>query len=340
MKIVEHYPSFHWGLRIEVEHRGDSLLVSAYRPYWETASANHSSWDLVAQYRNAPRDWANGRTGKNAPHIKLANADTDEDLIAFVKQFGPIVARSVREEFDESPLDLEREPNPPRIIAEQGLGELRNESILYRNALMLLAELDKGKKAEIALIRAYVSKVAETSLCWPRQWQREAHLREAKSDPEPNWRFDEAAVRVIETFKFYAFREPPSDPLRAALSVADPLRAGHGILCELVNAFQPWVYRWGNVTTEGPHLDLRYGIRPLLYHILREEYLNRGGIAVCANGQCRDLFNIERAGQRFCSETCSQHQRQREYWAKRGRKLRKKRLNQQRTANRAAGKGR
>jgi hypothetical protein len=62
----------------------------------------------------------------------------------------------------------------------------------------------------------------------------------------------------------------------------------------------------------------------LLYSILRQELLYPRDIAACANTQCREFFEIERAGQRFCCDACSLHQRQREYWQNRGRKLRGK----------------
>jgi hypothetical protein len=47
---------------------------------------------------------------------------------------------------------------------------------------------------------------------------------------------------------------------------------------------------------------------------------------VCADTQCREFFEVERAGQRFCNEICSRHQRQREYSRARGNALRKERL--------------
>ena len=106
----------------------------------------------------------------------------------------------------------------------------------------------------------------------------------------------------------------------------DPSGAGHHGICERVNSFPAQVYTWGNIPTEGPHWDLAGGVRPVLYYILRREYLSATGIGVCRNTQCRELFEIERAGQEFCGDVCSRHQRQREYWTKRGRKLRKHRL--------------
>jgi hypothetical protein len=105
-----------------------------------------------------------------------------------------------------------------------------------------------------------------------------------------------------------------------------PIDAGHYSICELVNAFSSLVYPWGKTPIEAPHWDLTCGIRPVLYYILRREYLLKArSIGICRNTDCRQLFEIERFGQEFCSEECSRLLRQREYWKKRGKTLRKRR---------------
>ena len=67
------------------------------------------------------------------------------------------------------------------------------------------------------------------------------------------------------------------------------------------------------------------GVLPALYFMLRRDYLNDYGLQICAFTECRKFFAVERYGQRFCSAECSQLQRQREYWERRGKKLRRKR---------------
>jgi hypothetical protein len=298
----------------------------------------HLASDLLADYRQAPKTgWSGGRTGKNSPHIWFANADTDNKLIAFVKRFGPVVVRSLREPVDESPLDIEKDPESAKIVAEKDMAELRKERTLYRWALTLLGELRREKMADVAVVRECITRIADGSRDWQAQRIREESLRMARAEWKPNWNFGEEAVRAIETSKFSALCEPPQGSLRAASY--DPVWEGHNIICQLVNAFEVKVYVWGKTPIEGPDWDVRYGIRPLLYYILRQQYLQqRGGIAVCANVQCRELFEIERAGQRFCLDTCSQHQRQREYWAERGKKLREKRRRQRKAADKGARK--
>src|SRR5205814_3356516 len=84
---------------------------------------------------------------------------------------------------------------------------------------------------------------------------------------------------------------------------------------------------------EAPDTDLTCGIRPVLYYILRREYLQAGGIAICRNTECRELFEIERFGQEFCGDLCSRLHRQREYWKKSGKQLRQRRIKNGKSAS-------
>jgi hypothetical protein len=95
---------------------------------------------------------------------------------------------------------------------------------------------------------------------------------------------------------------------------------GRIVICELVNAFR-------SVAFPNPHEMhgyIRFGIRPLLYNLLRRQFFNPRDLASCKNTVCRNFFSIERLGQEYCSEICSRQQRQRDYWKKKGDRLRKK----------------
>jgi hypothetical protein len=80
------------------------------------------------------------------------------------------------------------------------------------------------------------------------------------------------------------------------------------VICELLNVFRSMVFP----NASEAHASIRYGIRPLLYSILRREFLSPRDIRSCANTQCRKFFEVEREGQRFCGAECSLRQRQRE----------------------------
>ena len=96
MAFVEQ-PSYAWGTDLVVERTADCLVIRGHSPLWTDSTAELHSRDVFEGYLKAHRDWSNGRTGKNSPHVQFANAHSDEAMVAFVKEFGPVVARSVRD---------------------------------------------------------------------------------------------------------------------------------------------------------------------------------------------------------------------------------------------------
>jgi hypothetical protein len=123
------------------------------------------------------------------------------------------------------------------------------------------------------------------------------------------------------------------------LSHSGAVYCGHRVLCTLVNTFIPEVQHAGVGAYEAPAWDSRlFGMRPVLYYILRQDYLRRGGIRLCANVLCNKFFSAERGGQRFCTDDCSRKQRQREYWVLHGATLRRKRLATKRVRTRKGRK--
>jgi hypothetical protein len=178
---------------------------------------------------------------------------------------------------------------------------------LYHFALELVIELGKTEP-DTSRIQFCIKEIADKISDWPRQWRREQRLRPVC---HIHWRISLESIKRIQQLSI----APPDLFLSRIID-------GRIVICDLLNTFRPIVFP--NVVEF--HSSIRYGIRPLLYSILRREFLYSRDVAVCANSQCRDFFEIERAGQCFCSDECSRHQRQREYWKKRGKKLREKRL--------------
>lgn len=329
MTIVEHnlnrtYPLLTWGTKIDIAFDGNKLQIRGVVPILE--DEQNSALDCLYVYRQAYRRFGEKRHGKNSPHIDFANADDDRKLIKFVKRFGPICVTSLRMEEPTSQDD--QRGGAQALIAEQDLPELRREQQIYRAAVQLVSELQRGREVMPEAIRVLISTIVDEADLWPNQWWRERKIRiaEASLGAEPHWHFSENNRQNLLKYRYWADRDisTPFGP--------DPIRAGHLVVCELINAFPPLVYSWGNTPVEAPQPDLRFGVRPLLYYMVRREYLQGGGIGICGNNTCRQLFEIERSGQVFCGDDCSRHQRQREYWKVRGRKLRKeKRKKRQQT---------
>jgi hypothetical protein len=148
---------------------------------------------------------------------------------------------------------------------------------------------------------------------WSRQWEREKAQR--KHDPLWNPRGLDR-VQQVSLFEKAPFLPADLD--------------GRIVICELLNSFPSLVFP--NPTEL--HASIRYGIRPLLYSILRNEFLHPRELGACQDERCRKVFKLKRADQHFCSSLCSRQQRQRTYWKKSGKKLRAAREKQKRRSSR------
>jgi hypothetical protein len=312
--IVEQLcPGFQWaepfrnGSRFEVVQVGSELHIKGLLPLYLTES--HPA-DLIKQYESAAKYRAVGqpRTAEESAEICFANADTDERLIAFVQRFGPVVATRVGDDFERlrTKKGLTEPHFPPYLVAVQDMQELRNEHCIFRSALALIMELAESDFDNLSA-RRLIGQIAAKIRDWPRQWEREKSERRK----EPLWNLNIESRKRIDHLKS---RQPDI--------LLPPTLDGRIVICELLNSFRAIVFP----NQSELHSSIKYGIRPLLYSLLRRRFLAPRDFSTCSNTQCRNFFDIERAGQRFCCTECSIHQRQRVYWAKRGSKLRKKRL--------------
>ena len=94
-----------WAERITVERDGEQLIVRGEgRTGLATRQGMTSQNDLLWQYAQFTKPWTGkDRTGTRLPHIQFANAITDEDLVGFVRRFGPLLA-SVSSLSDRNPV--------------------------------------------------------------------------------------------------------------------------------------------------------------------------------------------------------------------------------------------
>lgn len=320
MKIVERLRmGFQWaeprqkGKDLEIEQVGSDVHISGLFPLYEVED---SPSDLIRLFEKSPKSRPIGqqKIGKESPDILFANADSDEKRIAFVRRFGPVVAKCVNYVPSVPDEELGVSQFPGKLIAHQDMQELRNEHLIYRAALRLIILL--GERAfDYESARTLLREISVHIGDWPQQWKRERSQRQS----EPTWKLSTESLRRIEQLASAGSGWP-------FLPTAD----ARMVICELLNSFRAMVFP----NRLEMHGSIKYGIRPLLYSILRRQFLAPRDFAACANTQCRDFFNLERAGQRFCSPECSQQQRQRTYWKKRGKKLRKERSNGQRNTKR------
>lgn len=318
-------PGCQWGDPIDgdnqliVERVGAELEITAAMPDY---LSEIRPCDLMRQYSEARKNRSIGtqRTGKDSPHIRFANADGDNELIDFVRKFGPVVCTTSNMLTSTASTQLLKAASDEdvRILlkARQNLEELRNEQKIYRAALSLNWELaQEGNDYDWDHAHTQIAEIMHGVEDWPRQWQRE----KLKRRKDPHW-----TVREESILRIVRLAESRRD------GILPPQVDARIVLCEILNMFPSLAFP----NPAEMHSYILFGIRPLLYSILRREFLQPHDMGVCANTHCREFFEVERHRQRFCDDTCSRQQRQREYWETNGRTLRQQRLQSQRKANR------
>ncbi len=309
------FAGYQWG---EIPHgeksfplkqSNDSIEIIAAMPRY---SSEDRSTDLIYQYELA-REARRSTKGflKAAPHIRFANADSDNDLIEFVRSFGPVVAATwinlLPHRLVEIPDREGRSYIEQPMRAEQNMVELRNEQHIYKAAMKLVLELSRrDEEYDLVEAAANISEIAHLIRSWPLQWRRERKAR----GKALLWKVRPGTIERINAMAIRNPREllPPQVDVRIVLS-------------ELLNVFPAFVFP----NPLEMHAYLHYGIRPLLYSLLRREFLHPHVTAVCANTMCRKFFEVDRTGQQHCSPICSRQQRQRDYWQQRGKIRREKR---------------
>jgi hypothetical protein len=305
---------FQWGepfsdeSSFRLKREGKMLEISGVMPRYKSEVR---PTDVMRQYELARQALKKVKgSSKDAPHIRFANVTSDNELIEFVRSFGPVVATTwtvLPEPMDEGTANDKTSQLGMAMKAEQNLVELKNEQWIYQSAIWLVNALrmpEKQYDMEEASVKIQV--IARLVRSWPLQWRRE---RKARREA-PLWKVRPKTIERIE-----AISKLPSDvilPTRVDAQI---------VLSELINVFPALVFP----NPMEMHSYLCYGIRPLLYALLRREFVNTFNMAICANPQCRKFFEVNRAIRSFCSTECSRQHRQREYWQQRGKVLRAKR---------------
>jgi hypothetical protein len=177
----------------------------------------------------------------------------------------------------------------------------------------------KGKRVEFALVRQSRSAL----LVGQRRFEALARLVAALQAVPVDVEGVEESINLLTVGGW----RPPRPSLPEAV-----IQHGHGMALSILSKFPPRLVashrgkRW--IVEEIPYQ--KDGLKWVLYGLLRRDYLSgfsgRPRIGICRNDKCHDVFAVERKGQKFCDGTCSRQARQRDYYNKRGRRLRRERL--------------
>jgi hypothetical protein len=291
-----------WAAKIDVKRfRGKLLVQGSGRVPNLTVFASSSQADSsgpLSQY--VPTISIGEKRWGLPPHLKFATAMTQRAQIAFVAKYGPIWGVVKRSE--------------PAVLVEQDLDVLRDEQERFFKATTLAEELRNTGELDMERISLLFLELAigcRVGLPVAGHLKMFSALEEKWGLPDLVLLEDPASLKRdprMETWYEYC---------------------AHWTLCRLLNRFQPELTFFDGRPAELPR-HAPEGILPVLYFMLRSDYLStERRIATCENTSCKQLFAIERSGQRFCSSKCSTLQRGRDYWHRKGKERRRARRGRQ-----------
>ena len=343
-----------WADRIEVESFDHHLAVTGIGTCFdpiEAETVDDRDWDLLRAFdagRRAPRD-----RSRMVPHLLFARAQTPDLQVDFVRQFGPVLSNSVSytPEFD----GLVARQDIAILDWEQKLFSGMFEMI------QILRTLDKWSKRIGEAIRRYNSyylSLDDSGLPSGEvdrilQMQPDPDhflLRHGRFPPETQqhiqrlWKTVFAVQGLIDSYPSDIRWNMEGDlmnlprPFRWDTDVglgsfAKPGRIDHGflsvnvivlanlLLCRTFNQFPVKLY-YANGVLQGLPSSAPSGVRPLLYYMLRMEYLYKREIRLCARPTCGFYFVPDRPDGVWCSESCENREKARRHRAKSRKDLR------------------
>jgi len=181
--VKQNYPMplIAWAAGIHAVREGEKIVISGCNP----GPSESSEVEILGYSR--------GQSDTQPPHVQLANATSDEKLIEFVAQYGPVFADGLEVAGERSftvkgERRVELPDEPQNLIALQGLATLREERELMRTAIALIAELEKRDKANpfVAFLLGIRLSAALGTL--QDQWERERKWLGERGLAGPFWR--------------------------------------------------------------------------------------------------------------------------------------------------------
>jgi hypothetical protein len=311
--FVEQIP-FRWADKITVERDGDNLYVygeNIVGAVW--TDPEPQSPDLLRAYSEFSKQSkpmsGHLRGGRLAPHVQFANADSDEQLIKFVSRYGPVNGLRVALAGKTLP-----KGQLTAITVTETLQRLRRERMIFVATIRLANNLSTGSDIGVAnalgdLVSGCSQPVAEWELSWDNEWHGQAFLLKLSHLARA------VGCQVVV----------PLDEIFRGLKGESVREYGGYMLCLVLNSFPSMLIPATRGLIEMPFFKTT-GILPALYFMLRRDCLLDQEIRMCNQRDCGKFFKVERQGQLFCSADCSQLQRQRDYWAHRGKTLRTQRM--------------
>jgi hypothetical protein len=296
-------PPVYWADEIDVLASADGLSVGGQKLF--PASASSKDRDPVSVYAHAINGTRAGDQNK-AAHLVFTSCTTNEALTAFVKKYGPVVA-------DAESIVIRAPTHEARgartvLSGTQRWEVLRREQGTFSAALELLGQLRSDKPEPQALFMTARDLVLGTSF-WIDLYEKESAKRSNNPwQDRPSWSWSEKqqgqAQRLLTALR----------PDGARKSEERLIVEASALLCHVLDAFPVRLTQLDGIPLEMPSEDVSFGIFPVLYFLLRCDYLWDAKLARCAWKDCKRWFRVGSHDSQCCSEEHSLKHRQWVYY--------------------------
>lgn len=333
-----------WAKRIEVSRSFTDLIVSGwdtpFRPLEREFFPDLK--DLLDGFdkgRRLSRDQS-----RKSPHLRFAGANTPEKQVEFVSNFGPVLASKI-----ENPEQTDIKPLEPDTVAHQKLAVLNIEQRLFSQLFALTrivcglrewskhaVQLEKvydlrhrgTPEVEIPVTRENIargSREFDSFLAIQGHFSAEQRVEIARvgdvlceiqdlMDSYPKnvlWEFDDP---FHWNNPWSMFCKRAEIDINYSLSI---FRLANSLLCHVFHLFPPSLDHVNGIVHEIPQIKPS-GIRPILYYMLRLEYLYQRELKLCADPLCGRYFPPPRGNALYCSDTCQNNAKQRRHTKRAG----------------------
>jgi hypothetical protein len=270
-----------WAQRIAVERQGESLLIKGWGRIEDVIStleldpARIAALDLLRRFKqDALRTIGKDTKSGDAGVYRFADADSDEKLIGFCEEFGPVGGDVVSVDYEDDWTIT--------LSVSQGLEKLRDARKKFAAAVELVCQVNRHGRATRSAIYA-----AEEEL------YRQLALEVGSYGP--------GTTTVVDLRKQVESGQP----------IAMTIAFAHSTICGLLNSFPPDLAPVNGEVIELPKTRIT-GIEDVLYYQIRRDYLAQREIGICK--ECGGHFSVFKHGTPCCSDSCSRALRNRKYW--------------------------
>lgn len=314
---------FLWAEQIQAVDAGEHIRIVG------GSRNNNRVKGLLSRYR--PLADADVESETETPMMRFANASSREELLRFVADFGPVVAA------EKPDTDHLIDAGVTFVQATQSWNDLESEHKLFQSLLGLLriVKADNGEQ-ELRGSQLLFDEVLRGTHEWIKQCKRESSMRCLSNLAPCAWNWTEEQQDTLDRLLGHARSGLSTDSANPQLArflvYGDPIANVNDAICDVLNAFPTYIQYLAARPNERPKVvemprsDLTFGIRPILYFMLRSDYLRGWEMRLCSRIGCGIWFRPTGHRPHHCSALCARRARQKKSWETKGRETRRTRI--------------